>query len=99
MSNNLPVYRESTLLYKVSKFRLAKAKLGKEEEICTDVGVVKINGRMACVVEDLLSGKISSRIRYEVRPLWIGWFNTGIWTDDGWMIKKYGLLKDDLSDV
>lgn len=88
-------YRTSTELYLVNKL---KAK-GKDAFERFDAGVVKQLDRTTTDCEDLTVPKWSGRQKFTVTPVWVGWTALGEEVDDAWLIRKYGLLKDDLSDV
>jgi hypothetical protein len=88
-------YRPSTMLFMVEKL---KSK-GKDSFDRFDAGVVKQNGRTTDECQDLTVVKWSGRQKFTVRPIWVGWSVCGVVVDDGWLIRKYGLLKDDLSDL
>lgn len=94
MYNATMDYEPSTLLFKVNKLKLVKG-----ERLHSDVGVVKQNGRSLAEVGALLAGKNTDKATYEVREVWVGWTVQGVDVTDGWLITKYGLLKDDLSDA
>lgn len=88
-------YRLSTELYLVNKL---KAK-GKDVFERFDAGVVRKLDRTTADCEDLTAPKWSGRQKFSVTPIWIGWTVCDVEVDDAWLIRKYGLLKDDLSDV
>ncbi len=87
----------------------------KHETLRTDIGVVKQSGRTLSEVQDILDSKLGTdaKFAYRVAPVMIGWTHCyqckcsanepqcdrrTTMTDD-LLIGKYGLLKDDLTDV
>lgn len=87
-------YAPSTRLYKVNKHKLVK-----NEWLHNDVGVVERRGRSLEWMNAMVASKNTSRVRYEVRELWIGWTRMGVVITDEWMIEHYGLLAGNLSDA
>lgn len=87
-------YAPSTRLYKVNKHKLVK-----NEWLHNDVGVVERKGRSLEWMNAMVAGKNTSRVRYEVRELWIGWTRMGVVITDEWMIENYGLLDVTLTNL